>query len=76
MKKKLSDIGEFGLIRMFRKKCPVNSRDILRGIGDDAAAFRLRDKIILASSDLMLEGIHFDLSYTTPFTSWVINCLP
>jgi thiamine-monophosphate kinase len=65
--RKLSDIGEFGIIRRFRKRCSVQSPEILKGIGDDSAALRMKAGISLITSDMMLEGIHFDLSLTTFF---------
>jgi len=65
---KISDIGEFGLIERIKKtagKIPKNSLVIL-GIGDDAALFKLSPgKICAATTDTMVEGVHFDLSYTS-----------
>ena len=62
---KLSKLGEFGLIRRLQKKCPADSPGVLTGIGDDAAVVRVSDKKILITSDMLIEGIHFDLSFTT-----------
>lgn len=62
---KLSDLGEFGLIERIRKLSPPGNTATLIGIGDDAAALRLSpSSSLLASIDLLLEGVHFDLSYT------------
>ena len=61
----LSKIGEFGLIKSLQKKCVVRHSEILAGIGDDTAVIRVADKKFLVTSDMMLEGVHFDLSYTT-----------
>ncbi len=62
----LSDVGEFGLIDRIRKRATSGRRGAVRiGIGDDAAVVRpgaLSE--LLATTDLLLEGIHFDLSYT------------
>lgn len=61
----LSKIGEFGLIKCIRNSCKVSSPDILKGIGDDAAAIKIAARKILITSDIMLEGVHFDLSFMT-----------
>ncbi|MBI5804897.1 thiamine-phosphate kinase [candidate division TA06 bacterium] len=70
MAKKISDIGEFGLIERIKKttgKISKNSR-VLLGIGDDAALFKLTPgKICAATTDTMVEGIHFDLRYASFF---------
>lgn len=62
---KLSEIGEFGLIKKLQKKCLGVSPDILTGIGDDAAVVRVSSGKIVITSDMLIEGVHFDLSYTT-----------
>jgi thiamine-monophosphate kinase len=66
--KEIHDIGEFGLIERIRRtagKNPKNSR-ILIGIGDDAALFKLSPGMACAATtDTMVEGVHFDLRYTT-----------
>jgi thiamine-monophosphate kinase len=61
----LSKIGEFGLIKKLRAKCKNIPPEILAGIGDDAAAIKQGNKKILITTDMLLEGIHFDLSFTT-----------
>jgi thiamine-monophosphate kinase len=63
--KKLRDIGELNLIRGFRSQCSVTAPDVVLGIGDDAAAFRVKAGTGLVTSDMMIEGIHFDISLTT-----------
>jgi len=63
----LSKIGEFGLIEKLLKKCKNAPPEILTGIGDDAAAIKQGNKKILITTDMLLEGIHFDLSFTTFF---------
>ncbi|MFO1520248.1 MAG: thiamine-phosphate kinase [bacterium] len=65
--KTLSEIGESGLIpqfsEMFRSKDPA----VLTGIGDDAAVLKpIRQKILL-TTDALLEGVHFDWRYTSPY---------
>jgi len=62
---RLSEIGEFGLINKIRRRCTPQRRDVLTGIGDDAAVVGTGRKKMLITSDMMNEGIHFDLSYTT-----------
>lgn len=61
----LSEIGEFGLIKKLRRRCNPRSPDVLEGIGDDSAVVVTGRKKILITSDMMNEGIHFDLSCTT-----------
>jgi len=62
---RLSEIGEFNLIRRLRTLCKSTAKDIVLGIGDDTAAIKIATKKILITSDMLLEGIHFDLSFTT-----------
>ena len=63
-KKNLGDIGEFGLIDRISKRVkiyhPIYTQ---KGIGDDAAVINSLSKVVLLSTDLLLEGVHFDLSY-------------
>jgi thiamine-monophosphate kinase len=60
----LSELGEFGLIdHLTRDSIPVNPSTI-KGVGDDAAVIDNRGKVTLVSTDLLVEGVHFDLSYT------------
>lgn len=61
----LSDLGEFGLIKTLQTQCIETSPEILKGIGDDAAAVKIRADKTLITTDMLLEGIHFDLSFTT-----------
>jgi len=61
----LSKIGEFGLIHKLREKCRSSAKDLISGIGDDAAAVKNPSGITLITSDMMLEHTHFDLSFTT-----------
>ncbi|MEA5461396.1 thiamine-phosphate kinase [Arcicella sp. LKC2W] len=60
----LSTIGEFGLIRLINAKFPINNPETLKGIGDDAAVIDSAGKELVVSTDLLIEGIHFDLSYS------------
>ncbi len=65
---KISDIGEFELLAQIKQQLATSSPHVILGIGDDAAAFSLPEaRLGLLSSDLLLQGVHFDLSYTTPY---------
>ncbi len=60
----ISEIGEFGLIDRISKLFPVEDEGTALGIGDDAAVIVPSEKDILWSTDMLNEGIHFDLTYT------------
>lgn len=63
----LAEIGEFGLIELIAAKVGATEH-IPIGIGDDAAAFPWQSGCLgLATSDMLLEGVHFDLSYSDPW---------
>lgn len=59
----ISQIGEFGLIERIRGKFPLSHPQSVTGIGDDAAAISSGDELTLIASDMLVEGIHFDLTY-------------
>lgn len=59
----LSDLGEFGLIKHLTKNFEINQSSTLKGIGDDAAVLDFKDKKAVISTDLLIEGVHFDLAY-------------
>lgn len=59
----ISTIGEFGLIKHLTKEFNTQNASTEKSIGDDAAVLNYRDKKILVTTDLLLEGIHFDLQY-------------
>jgi len=59
----LSKLGEFGLIERIKNNFPVSQSSTLVGIGDDAAIIEGGDSAILISTDMLVEGIHFDLAY-------------
>ena len=59
----LSDLGEFGLIDHLTKNFKINHKSTIKGIGDDAAVLEFKNKKIVVSTDLLIEGVHFDLSY-------------
>lgn len=60
----ISTLGEFGLIKHLTEKFSINNSSTLKGVGDDAAVLEYKDKQVLVTTDLLLEGIHFDLVYT------------
>jgi len=60
----IDQLGEFGLIDRINQKFALNNPSSLTGIGDDAAVLDGGDKQILVSTDMLVEGVHFDLSYT------------
>jgi thiamine-monophosphate kinase len=64
---KLSEAGELFLVDLIRKKFGRKSRGLLKGIGDDAAIVRCGGRYALLTTDMMVEGVHFDLRWTTPF---------
>ena len=59
----LSTLGEFGLIEHLTKQFTIKQESTLKGIGDDAAVLDFKDKKVVVSTDLLIEGVHFDLSY-------------
>ncbi|MBK8805416.1 MAG: thiamine-phosphate kinase [Bacteroidales bacterium] len=60
---KLSEYGEFGLIEHLTKDVLIKNKSTLKGIGDDCAILETSDLQTVITTDLLLEGIHFDLSY-------------
>ncbi|CAM4096644.1 thiamine-phosphate kinase [Zobellia nedashkovskayae] len=58
----LEKLGEFGLIDHLTKNFKLNHKSTVKGIGDDAAVFDHTEKTVL-TTDLLIEGVHFDLSY-------------
>jgi thiamine-monophosphate kinase len=60
----LSDLGEFGLIDLLTKDVKLKNKSSLKGIGDDGAVVDHGNKKTVISTDLLVEGIHFDLVYT------------
>jgi len=59
----LSQLGEFGLISHLTKNFDVKQASTLKSIGDDAAVLDFKGKKTVVSTDLLIEGVHFDLSY-------------
>mgnify|MGYP001293405677 CR=1 FL=1 len=59
----LSELGEFGLIEHLTTNFSIKNPSTILGIGDDAAVLNFKDKSVVVSTDLLVEGVHFDLSY-------------
>ncbi len=61
--REIAELGEFGLIDHLTKGLPLTNEASLKGVGDDAAVMRYKDTDVLVTTDLLLEGVHFDLTY-------------
>tara|TARA_A100001011_G_scaffold112494_1_gene119046 strand:- start:11884 stop:12927 length:1044 start_codon:yes stop_codon:yes gene_type:complete len=59
----LSELGEFKLIEHLTKTFTVSDETTVLGVGDDAAVLQLKDEQTVVTNDLLIEGIHFDLTY-------------
>lgn len=58
----IAELGEFGLIEHISKTIEIKNASTEKGIGDDAAILKYENRVLL-TTDLLLEGIHFDLTY-------------
>ena len=65
--KVLREIGEFGLINRIRKWMTPSDPALLQGIGDDVAVIEMRGKVLLVTTDILIDGIHFDRSWIDPY---------
>lgn len=59
----ISELGEFGLIDRLTKELKVINASTCKSVGDDAAVLSYPDSKVLVTTDLLLEGVHFDLTY-------------
>ncbi len=59
----ISTLGEFGLIHRLTDKLSVVNASTLKSVGDDAAVLEYPETQVLVTTDLLLEGVHFDLTY-------------
>jgi len=59
----LSELGEFGLIEHLTKNFKIHQKSTVKGVGDDAAVLDFKSKNIVVTTDLLIENVHFDLSY-------------
>ena len=61
----IAELGEFGLIRHLTEDIETKNAETIKGIGDDCAVLDYgRDRQVLVTTDLLMEGVHFDLQYT------------
>ena len=60
----LKELGEFGLIEKLTKNIKIQHKSTIKGVGDDAAVLNHNNKDIVVTTDLLVEGVHFDLVYT------------
>jgi thiamine-monophosphate kinase len=60
----ISELGEFGLIDHITKNVIINHKNTVKGIGDDAAVINYGNICSVVTTDLLVEGIHFNLIYT------------
>lgn len=60
----ISDLGEFALIDRLTKNTKIHHSETVKGIGDDAAVINQTGQQTLVSSDILIEGVHFNLAYT------------
>ena len=61
----IAELGEFGLIRHLTEDIETKNAETVKGVGDDCAVLDYgRDRQVLVTTDLLMEGVHFDLQYT------------
>jgi len=65
--KTLKDIGELGLITKIRNWMATSCPELIRSIGDDVAVLDMGNKALLITTDILIEGIHFEKSWSNPF---------
>jgi thiamine-monophosphate kinase len=59
----ISDLGEFGLIERLTNKIKLKNSSTMKGVGDDAAVLDFKNKQLVVTTDLLTEGVHFNLMY-------------
>ena len=59
----LAELGEFGLINHLTQNFKIQNSSTVKAVGDDAAVLDLKEKQVLITTDLLIEGVHFDLGY-------------
>lgn len=59
----IATLGEFGLIDHLTRDIKPRQKSTIRGVGDDCAVLHYPDKEVLVTTDLLMEGVHFDLTY-------------
>ena len=60
----ISTLGEFGLIKHLTEGIKLQNEESKYGVGDDAAVLEFKNQQVLVTTDLLMEGVHFDLIYT------------
>ena len=60
----IASLGEFGLINHLTQHINIKNKSTIKAAGDDAAVLDFKDQKTLISTDMLLEGIHFDLAFT------------
>ena len=60
----IATVGEFGLIRRLTEDLRTQNSSTLYGVGDDSAVLHYPNSEVLVTTDLLMEGVHFDLTYT------------
>lgn len=64
----IRELGEFGLIERLKQRTKISDPSVIKGIGDDCAVIKIRNgRFLLVTSDLLLEGVHFDRTYTNSY---------
>ena len=63
-KTEIAELGEFGLIDHLTESITIKNISTIKGVGDDSAVLSYKNRQVVVSTDLLLEGIHFDLTYT------------
>ena len=59
----IAKLGEFGLIKHLTKETKTQNASTLKGVGDDCAVLSYPDSKVLVTTDMLMEGVHFDLTY-------------
>lgn len=59
----ISKLGEFGLIHHLTDNIKIKNESTVKGVGDDCAVLHYPDSEVLVTTDMLMEGVHFDLTY-------------
>lgn len=59
----ISKLGEFGLIHHLTDNIKTKNESTIKGVGDDCAVLHYPDSEVLVTTDMLMEGVHFDLTY-------------
>ena len=60
----IATLGEFGLIKHLTEDIKLQNPETIYGVGDDAAIINVSNQQTLITTDMLMEGVHFDLVYT------------